>query len=178
MLCRGRDITTYIHTYIHIYIHTYIHFLKTYYSDSGSSKTSKFIKIFLLFEKAILSQQNLRMLYYALFHSIMSYSIIAWGGNYLNINRTLQTLQYRILKIINNNNFLKEKQPLNLDQQFTYESLLYHYEDLKDNFIKSNSITRNTSITVPKHKKRISNKISYLRAINCYNSLPLTILKH
>ena len=31
------------HTYIHTYIHT---FLKTYYSDSGTSKTSKFIKIF------------------------------------------------------------------------------------------------------------------------------------
>ena len=35
----------FIHTYIHAYIHTYILF-KTYYSDSGTSKTSKFVKIF------------------------------------------------------------------------------------------------------------------------------------
>ena len=78
--------------------------------------------------------------------------------------------------IINKNNFLKEKQLLNLDQQFAYESLLYprlyHYEDLKDNFIKSNSITRKKCIIVPKDNKRISNKISYLRVITCYNSLP------
>ena len=32
--------------FIHTYIHTYIHFLKTYYSDLGTSKTSKFIKTF------------------------------------------------------------------------------------------------------------------------------------
>ena len=32
--------------FIHTYIHRYIHFVKTYYSDSGTSKTSKFIKIF------------------------------------------------------------------------------------------------------------------------------------
>ena len=78
----------------------------------------------------------------------MSYGIIAWGGAYINITRTQQTLQHRILKIINKNNFLKEKQPINLDQQFTYESLLYHYEDLKDKFIKSNSITRKKNIIV------------------------------
>ena len=78
------------------------------------NKSKYLIFIFYKLTK-ILSQQNLRMLYYALFHSIMPYGIIAWGGAYLNINTILQTLQYRILKIINKNNFLKEKQPLNLD---------------------------------------------------------------
>ena len=140
------------------------------------NKSKYLIFIFYKLTK-ILSQQNLRMLYYALFHSIMSYGIIAWGEAYMNITRTLQTLQYRILKIINKTNFLKEKQPLNLNQQFLYESLLYYYEDLKDKFIKSNSISRKKRIIVPKHNKRISNKISYLRAINCYNSL-LKISKH
>ena len=66
---------------------------------------------------------------------------------------------------------MKEKQLLDLDQHFTYESLLYHYEDLKDNFIKSNSITRNKHYST-KTQKRISNKICYLRAIKGYNSLP------
>ena len=43
------------------------------------NKPKYLIFIFYKFAK-ILSQQNLRMLYYAHFHSIMSYGIIAWGS--------------------------------------------------------------------------------------------------
>ena len=39
-------LATYTGARYNTYIHTYIHFFETYYSDSGISKTSKFIKIF------------------------------------------------------------------------------------------------------------------------------------
>lgn len=112
------------------------------------------------------------MIYYALFHSIMSYGIIAWGGAYTNKTRNLQTLQNRILKIISKNQFLNNKQPLNLEQQFTFDSLQYFYEELSYKFSTSISNTRNKSIQMPKYYKRVSNKSSYLRAIYYFNRLP------
>ena len=48
----------------------------------------------------------------------------------------------RLLKIINKNKFVVEKNPMNIDQIFTYESLSYHYEDLQTTYINSNNNTR------------------------------------
>lgn len=63
-------------------------------------------------------------------------------------------------------------QPLNIDQQFTMESLLYHYEELSYKFSTSNSSTRKKSLLLPIHRKRVSNKNSYIRAITYFNKLP------
>ena len=49
---------------------------------------------------------------------------------------------------------------------------MYHYEDLKEIYKKSNSKTRNKSTQLPKTIKAISNKNSYLVALKTYNSLP------
>jgi hypothetical protein len=135
------------------------------------NKTKYLIFVFYKLAK-ILTQDILKMLYFALFHSIMSYGIISWGGAYTSTTRIFQMLQNRLLKIINKNNFPKEQQPLNIDQQFSFDSLLYHYEDLKDSYLTSNSNTRNKSIIIPKLLKKISNKMSYIRAITCFNNLP------
>ena len=82
------------------------------------------------------------MLDYALFHSIISYEIIAWGRAYSSSKSLLNRLQIRLLKIINKNKFTMDKNPMSLDKIFSYESLSYHYEELQSAFIKSNSITR------------------------------------
>ena len=53
---------------------------------------------------------------YAFFHSIISYGNIAWGGAYNDFLNLLQSLQNRILNIINGNIFEIEKNPINLKQ--------------------------------------------------------------
>ena len=82
----------------------------------------------------------------------------------------LQNIQTRILKIIHKNCFVKITL-LNIRQVFTFQALMYHYEDLKEIYKKSNSETRNKSIQLPKTIKVISNKNSYL-VLKTYNSLP------
>ena len=75
-----------------------------------------------------MTTDTLSMIYYLLFHSIISYGIIAWGGAYSNSKNLFIKLQIRLLKIINQS---VDKNPMSIDQIFTYESLSYHYEDLQ-----------------------------------------------
>ena len=105
------------------------------------NKTKYLIFIFYKLSK-LMSTDTLRMIYYALFQSIILYGIIAWGGAYSNSKNLLNRLQIRSLKIINKNEFPVDKNPMNRDQIFTYESLSYHYEDLQTAFINSSSTTR------------------------------------
>ena len=119
-----------------------------------------------------MTTENLRMIYYALFHSISSYGIIAWGSAYEGRTKSLQSLQNRLLKLVNKNNFIYDKNPLNIEQTFTLESLLYHYKELEDKYIETDKVTRNKSIQIPKRYRRISIKNSYIRAITTFNKLP------
>ena len=99
------------------------------------NKTKYLIFIFYKLAK-LMTTDTLRMIYYALFHSIISYGIIAWGGAYSNSKSLLNRLQIRLLKITNKNKFTLIKNPMSLDQIFSYESLTYHYEKLQLAFIK------------------------------------------
>lgn len=119
-----------------------------------------------------MTSETLRMVYYAFFHSIISYGIVAWGGAYRNNRDLLQNLQRKILKIINKNTFYTQDNPPNLEQLFTFEALKIHYSDLKTKFENSTSVTRNKSLILPKNNKRVSDKKSYNKAIITYNSLP------
>ena len=103
--------------------------------------------------------------------SVINYSIIAWVGPYQTNLQILQTLQTRILKIINKNTF-QTNTPLNLIQLFAYESLRYNYEEFKQQYSTSSSTTRRKVIVPPKYDKRISTKSSYIKAINIFNKLP------
>ena len=119
-----------------------------------------------------MTTDTLRMIYYAFFHSIANYGIIAWGGAYANNLNLLQRLQNRLLKIINKNNFINNKNPLRLDQQFVFESLSYHYNELKNKFLESTSTTRKKQLRIPIMKKIISNKMSLVIATSVFNQLP------
>ena len=96
--------------------------------------------------------------------------IIAWGGAYNNNLTLLQKIQTRILKLISKNNFL-ENIPLSVNQLFTLEALVYHYEDLSAIYKASKSKTRKKCIQLSKTKKAISNKSSYLVALKTFNIL-------
>ena len=67
-----------------------------------------------------MTTDTLMMIYYAFFHSMISYGIIAWAGAYNNTRDLLQNLQKRILKIIDKNNFIEQNFPMNLEQMFTF----------------------------------------------------------
>ena len=124
-----------------------------------------------------MTTDTLRMVYYALFHSIISYGIIAWGGVYSSSKSLIESLQKRLLKIINKNKFIGDKNPMSLDQIFSYESLSYYYEELQSAYINSNSITRNKSIQIPRRYLNISAKSSHMRAIIQFNNLPNELKK-
>ena len=115
------------------------------------NKTKYLIFIFYKLSQ-LMSTDTLRMIYYALFHSIISYGIIAWRGTYSNSKNLLNRLQIRLLKIINKNKFSVDKNPMSIDQIFTYESLSYHYEDLQTAYMR-----RFTS-TVPARGSRAPNR--------------------
>ena len=106
------------------------------------------------------------------FHSVVNYEVLIWGGAYKNNRILLQNLQKRILKIVFKNNSAAQDKPMNLEQMFAYESLIYHYCGLREQFQKSKSITRNKSLIIPKHTLKISNKNSFLGAITIFNMLP------
>ena len=91
--------------------------------------------------KSYMHTDTMRMIYYAFFHSIATYGIIAWGGAYNNNLNLLQALQNKIIKIINKNKFVAEN-PLNFVQSFTLESLLHYYDISKNEFLKSESKAR------------------------------------
>ena len=109
-------------------------------------KKTKYL-IFIFHKLAELMQQKtLMIIYYALFHSVISYGIIAWGGAFPTQLIILERLQTKILKIINKNKFVTNNYPCNIHQQYALESLLYHYDSLKSAFIMSNSKTRYKSL--------------------------------
>ena len=97
--------------------------------------------IFIFYKLAKLMTTNTLRIYYAFFHSIISYGIIAWEGAYSNSKSLLNRLQIRLLKIIYKNKFILDKNPLSLDKILSYESLTYHYEKLHLAFINSSSTT-------------------------------------
>lgn len=135
------------------------------------SKTKYLTFLFRKMSK-VMSTDTLRMIYYAFFHSIVNYGILAWGGGYSRNKNSLQRLQTRLLGIVNKNQFLTANTTFNLDQLYAFESLNFHYNKLRETYSKSISITRNKSILLPKICKTVGSKSSYIKAITIYNSLP------
>ena len=81
---------------------------------------------------------TLMKIYYAFFHSIISYGIIAWGGVYKTTLTLLQNIQTKILEVINKNHFSLEN-PLNIKQIFALESTMFHYDNLKQMYERINN---------------------------------------
>ena len=114
--------------------------------------------IYILYKLAKFMQtETVRIIYYALFHSIIKYGIIAWGGAYNNNVNLLQKVQSRVIKIINKNKFIQNN-PLNIKKMFALEALNYNNDTLKKMYLESSSITRNKNIATPKRDRTISIK--------------------
>ena len=78
----------------------------------------------------------LLMVYYAFYHSLINYGIIAWGAAGKTLLRLVQRIQDRINKLIHRN-FLGNNNLLSINQVYAYTCLSYHYENLKEIFIKT-----------------------------------------
>lgn len=134
-------------------------------------KTKYLIFIFAKIKK-IMDIQTLMMIYYAIFHSIISYGITAWGGAYKNNLDLIQKIQTKILKIINKNLFPGKNYPPNIYQMFKIESVTYYYKELKEKYLQSTSKTRNKNLLLPNMRKTVSDKNSYIVALKTFNVLP------
>lgn len=133
-------------------------------------KTKYIVYVFYKLSK-VMPRETLKIIYYAFFHSIATYGILAWGGAYQNSLLLLQQVQNRLIKLMNKN-FFVEKNPLSIKQTFAFEALIYYYNMNKHKYINSNSITRYKLIQIPKTQKGVSDKNSYIRSIKLFNSLP------
>lgn len=119
----------------------------------------------------IMNTNTLKMIYYALIHSKLSYGNIAWGGAYKSNLQLLQNIQNRILKKVYKN-FFPQNKPLNMLQIFALESLKYNYNELRNIYINSKSITRQKIIPLPRIYKTVSEKNHKIKAIRIFNKLP------
>lgn len=139
------------------------------------NKTKYLLFVFSKLSK-IMHKKSLMTIYYAFFHSIATYGIIAWGGAYNNVLHLLESLQRRLLKIIskNNNDFTK---PLTIKGSFDIECLLYFYTNLREKYRESSSITRNKILNLPRINKSVNFKNSELVAIKLFNILPNELKK-
>lgn len=69
------------------------------------NKTKYLIFVFAKLAK-FMATKTMMMIYHALFHSILSYGIITWGGAYKNNRELVQRIQNRLLRTTSKNAFL------------------------------------------------------------------------
>lgn len=123
-----------------------------------------------------MNARTLYMIYYAFFHSIGTYGIIAWGGAYGNSLCGVQSVQKRILKIIAIKSKVSKniicKTPPSIKQCFLLESVVNNYSSLSNEYRQSNSITRN-KIVLPKVNKTKTLKSSLIIPYKIFNALPV-----
>jgi hypothetical protein len=94
--CTDINITTEI-KYLGIYIDQNMKWVKQI--SELVKRVRKCIYIFIRLRN-ILQTNNLKMVYYAIIHSLLQYGIIGWGGTYKNIINPLKIVQKLIIKVI------------------------------------------------------------------------------
>lgn len=137
--------------------------------------------------KGFMSKENLKMIYYALFHSVWQYGSIAWGTSYETTINLLEILQKKAIKIILNKKstyptdlLYNEIDVLNLRKTYIQKLLQKIYND-KNLLTFVNCLHYSTRQTVkliaeiPIKSKRISQKCITYMAAKIFNELPLSI---
>jgi hypothetical protein len=137
--------------------------------------------------KALLSLKTLKMVYYAYFHSVMTYGIILWGNSPYGDN--ILRIQKRILRIITNSSqrdscrqIFKQHQILTIYGQYIY-SLLMFVVKFKELFSQNSDIhDRNTrynlNLHFPATNLKLVKKGVLYSGVKIYNHLPTCIKGH
>lgn len=122
--------------------------------------------LYIMYKLKYLPQKILLSIYYANVYSLLNYGIIIWGGAYSTELTTMRSLQSKFIKL------LQSKDILNFDQLYIMRCICYHYDNMREIYISSTSVTRHKLIEIPKMNKRIKEKDSLITAIRYYNKLP------
>lgn len=149
-------------------------FMKWAHHIDYITKTLRYLVFVFKKLSKILSTVSLLKIFYALFNSIASYGIIAWGSAYENAVSSLVNLQVRILKIIFKGKIeqIKSRLILNVKQNYTLNVLMYNYDLLKNLYKNSESRTRNKIIALPYARLNVGKKRHCYKAIDIFNKLP------
>ena len=138
--------------------------------------------------KHIIQTKMLKILYYALFQSVLCHGIIGWGGLYNNVLRPVISVQKYILKIIFNKPFRYPSKTLFEENSILNIKQLYFKASI--NAIRSNSITTNkithshgtrSKTTNNMELKRVAHTLAQRESTyigtKLYNLLPVEIKK-
>lgn len=113
---------------------------------------------------------QLLIVYYAFFHNIGMYGIIAWRATYDNTFCHIQKIWARLFKIIN-----KKSEsvilPSKIEQCYILEALTNNYNILSNEFMMSTNKTRN-KIPLLITNKTLTQKSSKTIAIKTFIKLP------
>ena len=128
--------------------------------------------------KYILSSNQLRVMYYASFHSIRSHGILGWGDAIdTNIN-LIQRIQNRLFKTMNLNNN-NDKKILKVRQTFYFFAIKKEIVNLNKLLLDKNDgdfeSNRNNILKIPKKNKATGQKCYSFVAYKIFNSLPLKL---
>lgn len=132
--------------------------------------------------KNVIGKKTKLGIYHALFSSIATYGIVAWGGAYDGTLKNLQSLQKRLLKIIfytEDSDYLdlekKSQQLLTVKQSSCFHSLVHNFISLRDKSLSKGS--RTGQITPSMCTKKFGQKSCRYKSIKTYNMLPKKV-KH
>lgn len=112
--------------------------------------------------RSILNTKQLMSIYYALFWSIATYGIVAWGGAYDNNMKALIDIQKRIIKIIYNKSKLfsseiifRENKIISVKKFYIEKALLTNFESMYNDYKTISATKRNTDIIPKKFIKKL-----------------------
>jgi len=136
--------------------------------------------------KTCMSVLSLRMIYYAFFHSVMSYGIIFWGNS--SHSSTIFKIQKKAIRIMEGygnrvscRNLFKKLQILPLASQYILSLLMFVVQN--KNFFLTNNENHNldtrqrNNLYFPQANLTVYQKGTYYSGIKIFNNLPLRIKK-
>lgn len=122
-----------------------------------------------------LDRETLLMCYHALFHSVMSYGILVWGGS--SFTGRILLLQKRAIRAVVGVNQRVSCRPLFADlgiltctNQFIYECIIYSRKNFNTHEGLYN--TRNNFILLPRFKLERTRSTFRFISIKLFNALP------
>jgi hypothetical protein len=131
-----------------------------------------------------MSQETLKMVYYAYFHSIVNYGLIFWGNSSHSVK--MFKLQKNIIRIITGcrsrcscRDLIKNLKILPLQSQYILSLFLLVFKDENKFLLNSNIYNMNTrqkyKYHLPSSSLSLYQKEVYFTSIKVFNNLPQSI---
>ncbi|KAJ8980641.1 hypothetical protein NQ317_017937 [Molorchus minor] len=133
--------------------------------------------------REILNYNQLKILYFSLIESHLSYGILGWGGVLDSHLNHLNLLQKRLLKIIykkeftySSNDLFNESNVMDIRSLYFYQCVLYQWQSRVPIIPrKTTRAANNNNLRAPKTKTTCGQRCFTFLSIRAYNHLPKTI---